>query len=100
MRLYSWRTGEGCGEVFVAPRWLAWAPDGQAAALAYADALVLCRTQPAFSAFASLPLRVRPDCWRHACCRVQFAAGPPLCTADDTPNVQLPLHLITCGFLV
>ncbi|KAK9822211.1 hypothetical protein WJX81_006190 [Elliptochloris bilobata] len=57
MRLYSWRTGEVCSEVLVAPRWLAWAPDGQALALAYPDALVLCRTQPAFSAFASLPLR-------------------------------------------
>lgn len=60
MRLYSWRTGEGCGDVLVEPRWLAWAPDGQAVALAYPDALVMCRTQPAFSAFAALPLRVRP----------------------------------------
>jgi hypothetical protein len=59
MRLYAWGTGEGCGDELVEPRWLAWAPDAQAAALAYPDALVLCRTQPAFAAFASLPLAVR-----------------------------------------
>ena len=58
MRMYSWATWEGIGEGLVAPHWLAWAPDASALALGYADALLLCRTQPAFGAVASLPLQV------------------------------------------
>ncbi len=58
MRWYSWSTYGGIGEVMVEPRWISWAPDASVAVLAYDDTLVLCRTRPTFSAFASLPLKV------------------------------------------
>ena len=58
MRMYSWATWEGIGEALVAPNWLAWEGDASAVALAYSDALVLCRAQPRFSAIATLPLQV------------------------------------------
>ena len=58
MRFYSWKTWEGVGDLVAEPRWLAWDPDAAMAALAYHDAVVLCRTQPTFSAMASLPIQV------------------------------------------
>ena len=58
MRFYSWKTWEGVGDLVAEPRWLAWDPDAALAALAYHDAVVLCRTQPTFSAMASLPIQV------------------------------------------
>ncbi|BDA49478.1 hypothetical protein COCOBI_14-0960 [Coccomyxa sp. Obi] len=57
MRWYSWSTYGGIGEVMVEPRWISWGPDASVAVLAYDDTLVFCRTQPTFSAFASLPLK-------------------------------------------
>ncbi len=48
----------------VEPRWVSWSPDASVAVLAYEDTLVFCRTQPSFSAFASLPLKVCPACAR------------------------------------
>ena len=59
MRWYSWSTFGGIGEVMVEPRWISWGPDASVAVLAYDDTLVFCRSQPTFSAFASLPLNVR-----------------------------------------
>ena len=59
MRMYSWKTWEGIGEVLVEPCWIAWDSDASVAALAYHDSLVLCRTQPSLSAFATLSLQVR-----------------------------------------
>ena len=58
MRMYSWATWEGVGEALAAPAWLAWEGDASAVALAYPDALVVCRTQPSLSAIATLPLQV------------------------------------------
>jgi hypothetical protein len=60
MRLYSWETFSGVGEALVEARWVAWDLDAGIAALAYSDAVVLCCTQPAFSAFASLSIQVIP----------------------------------------
>ena len=58
MRFYSWKTWEGVGDLVAEPRWLAWDPDASMAALAYSDAVVLCRAQPTFSAIASLSIQV------------------------------------------
>ncbi len=60
MRLYSWKTWEGVGDLMAEPRWLAWDQDASMAALAYSDAVVLCRTQPTFAATASLSIQVSP----------------------------------------
>lgn len=62
MRWYSWKTYGGIGGVMVEPHWVSWAPDASVAVLAYDDTLVFCRTQPTFSAFASLPLKVCNVC--------------------------------------
>ena len=58
MRFYSWKTWEGVGDLIAEPRWLAWDLDASTAALAYSDAVVLCRAQPMFSAIASLSIQV------------------------------------------
>jgi len=58
MRFYSWKSWEGVGDLIAEPRWLAWDPDASMAALAYSDAVVLCRAQPTFSAVASLSIQV------------------------------------------
>ena len=43
MRFYSWKIWEGVGDLIAEPRWLAWVSDASMAALAYSDAVVLCR---------------------------------------------------------
>ncbi|KAK9819592.1 hypothetical protein WJX72_000101 [[Myrmecia] bisecta] len=57
MQLFSWKSFEPVGELLCEPKWLAWDPDVTVAALAYADGITLCRTRPAFRAFATLPLQ-------------------------------------------
>ena len=62
MRFYSWTSWEGVGDLIAEPRWLAWDPDASMAALAYSDAVVLCRAQPTFLAVASLSIQVICAC--------------------------------------
>ncbi len=65
LRFYSWKSYGGVGEALVEPRWISWDPDTSVAALAYPDAIVFCRAQPSFSAFASLSLQVIHPCPLH-----------------------------------
>jgi hypothetical protein len=91
MRMYSWASWEGVGEGLVDPNWLAWAPDGSALALGYADALLLCRTQPAFGAIASLPLQVGccPACVCMPCSALpQRLQASQAASFDSQPEAQ------------
>lgn len=58
MMFYSWTSFSAVGEALPQPKVVAWEPEVNAAALAYDDSLVLCRTQPAFTAFTTLALPV------------------------------------------
>lgn len=58
MQFYSWKTGQPIGHELLAPVWLAWDPLVTACALAYPDAIVICRAQPSFMPVITLPIQV------------------------------------------
>ena len=58
MQFHSWKTGAAVGPELLTPNWLAWDPAVTACALAYADAVVICRAQPSFAPVITLPLQV------------------------------------------
>ena len=58
MQFYSWQKFTPVGPPMVEPKWIQWDPDVTAAALAYADSLVVCRARPTFKVIASLSIQV------------------------------------------
>lgn len=58
MQFYSWQKFNPVGPPMVEPKWIQWDPDVTAAALAYADSLVVCRARPTFKVIASLSIQV------------------------------------------
>lgn len=58
MQFHSWKSGAAVSPEMLSPSWLAWDPAVTACALAYPDSIVLCRAQPNFSAFLTIPLQV------------------------------------------
>ena len=58
MQFHSWKTGVAVGSELLSPNWLAWDPAVTACALAYPDAVVICRAQPSFAPIVTLPLPV------------------------------------------
>lgn len=86
MQFYSWQKYTPVGPPMVEPKWIQWDPDVTAAALAYADSLVVCRARPTFKAIASLSIQVcqdhhkyhqasRPPCMSSYPCLMPWAAG-------------------------
>ncbi|KAL3133386.1 hypothetical protein ABBQ38_007254 [Trebouxia sp. C0009 RCD-2024] len=57
MQFYSWQKFNPVGPPMVEPKWIQWDPDVTAAALAYADSLVVCRARPTFKVIASLSIQ-------------------------------------------
>ncbi|KAL6767394.1 hypothetical protein ACKKBF_B35090 [Auxenochlorella protothecoides x Auxenochlorella symbiontica] len=56
LQLLSWTNFTAVGPRLPEPRWLSWEPDCTVLALAYQDSVELCRTNPRFEAYASLPI--------------------------------------------
>lgn len=62
MQFHSWKSGAAVGPELLMPTWLSWDPAVTACALAYQESVVLCRAQPSFAPFITLPLQVAKLC--------------------------------------